>query len=228
MTGTADAGPIGLLGGSFDPIHAGHLALARAARDALRLSEVRLIPAAQPWQKGELAPAEQRAAMVALAIEGEPLLRLDRCEIERGGPSYTIDTLRALRAAVGAAQPLALILGADQLARLDTWRDWQALPRYAHLAVARRAGAPMQPPAALRDWIAAHGAPGDAAAALAAAPAGRIVELPMAPVDASATEIRALLQAPRDARAEARLAQMLPPAVLLYIRRARLYGAPPP
>lgn len=217
-------GPLGLLGGSFDPVHVGHLALARAARDALRLAEVRLIPAAQPWQKGEITDAEQRAAMVALAIAGEPGLRLDRGELDRGGPSYTIDTLRALRAEVGAARPLVLIVGADQLQRLDTWRDWQQLPQYAHLAVAQRAGTPPLPPG-LQPWVDARRAPD--AAALAAAPAGRIVTLPMTPADASATEIRALLQAPSGAAGDARLAQLLPPAVLLYIRRARLYGARP-
>ncbi|HXF45777.1 MAG TPA: adenylyltransferase/cytidyltransferase family protein, partial [Burkholderiaceae bacterium] len=80
---------IGLLGGSFDPIHLGHLLLARAARDALDLAEVRLIPAAQPWQKGELvAPAEHRVRMIELAIAGEPRLVVDRIELERGGPSY--------------------------------------------------------------------------------------------------------------------------------------------
>ncbi len=214
--------PIGLLGGSFDPIHVGHLQLARAARDRLGLAEVRLIPAAQPWQKGSITDAAQRAHMVALAIAGEPGLALDMHEIERGGPSYTIDTLRALRAALGPAQPLVLLLGADQMARLDTWREWRSLLDYAHIAVARRNGEPALNDA-LRDFYRARRA---GAAALRAAAAGAIVDLPMDPVDASASEIRALLAAPPTPARQARLAALVPAAVLLYIRRQGLYAPP--
>ena len=88
------ASPIGILGGSFDPIHAGHLALARAACDGLGLEQLLFIPAAQPWQKGMLTAGEQRAHMVELAIAGDLRMSVDRCELARGGPSYTIETLR--------------------------------------------------------------------------------------------------------------------------------------
>jgi|GEM_PF-51955 len=214
--------PIGLLGGSFDPIHVGHLQLARAARDRLGLVEVRLIPAAQPWQKGSITDAAQRARMVALAIAGEPGLVLDMHEIERGGPSYTIDTLRALRATLGPAQPLVLLLGADQMARLDTWREWRSLLDYAHIAVARRNGEPTFNDT-LRNFYRAHRS---GAEALRAAAAGAIVDLPMDPVDASASEIRALLAAPPTPARQARLAALVPSAVLLYIRRQGLYAPP--
>lgn len=219
-------GPIGLLGGSFDPIHLGHLQLARDARDRLQLAELRLIPAAQPWQKGPLTDAAQRARMVALAIAGEPRLALDMHEIERGGPSYTIDTLRALRAALGPAQPLVLVIGGDQLQRLDTWREWQRLTDHAHLAVARRNDAPLALSPPLQAWVDTHRAGIDAPAALASEPAGRLVELPMTPVDASATEIRALLAQPPSRARDARLAQCVPRAVLDYIARHRLYMEP--
>lgn len=213
--------PIGLLGGSFDPIHVGHLQLARDARDGLALAEVRLIPAAQPWQKGPITDAAQRAHMVALAIADEPGLVLDMHEIERGGPSYTIDTLRALRTSLGPEQPLVLVIGADQMARLDTWREWQALLDYAHIAVAHRnASAPALSPA-LQAFHAAHHAD---RAVLRARPHGVIVDLPMTPVEASATAIRALLSEPPSPEREARLAALVPAPVLLYIRRQGLYA----
>lgn len=216
--------PLGLLGGSFDPIHAGHLQLARDARDQLALAQVRLLPAALPWQKGQITDAAHRARMVALAIAGDPALALDLREIERGGPTYTIDTLRSLRTALGPAQPLVLIIGTDQMERLDTWREWSSLVAFAHIAVAQRnARLPKLNPALQAFWHAHH----RPVTALAAAPAGALVDLPMTPVDASGTEIRALLRQPASAQRDARLARCVPAAVLLYIRREGLYGALP-
>lgn len=219
-------GPIGLLGGSFDPIHFGHLQLARDARDRLHLAELRLIPAAQPWQKGPITDAAHRAQMVALAIAAEPRLVLDMHEIERGGPSYTVDTLRALRAALGPAQPLVLVLGGDQLQRLYTWREWERLIDLAHIAVARRNDTPPALSPRLQAWADAHRTGIDALAALADEPAGRLVDLPMTPVDAAATEIRALLAQPPSRARDARLALCVPRAVLDYIARHHLYTDP--
>jgi nicotinate-nucleotide adenylyltransferase len=213
------AGPIGLLGGSFDPIHVGHLALARAARDRLELAEVRFIPAGQPWQKGPTTPAAQRARMVELAIACEPGFSLDRLEIERSGPTYTVDTLRELRSACGPRVPLVWILGSDQLQRLDTWREWQRLTDWAHLAVARRAGTAGALPAPVAAFVERHRA---SAASLRDKPAGTTIEFPMTPVDCSATEIRALL-ASVDAAAGERLARIVPAAVLEHIRSEGLY-----
>ncbi len=211
---------IGLLGGSFDPIHVGHLALARAALERLGLAQVRFIPAGQPWQKAEVTAAAHRAKMVALAIAGEPRFVLDVCEIERPGPTYTIDTLRALRATLGADTPLVLVLGADQMERLDTWRDWTHLLDLAHIAVARRNDAVLTLSWPLQEFYNEHWA---RPAKLAGRPAGRIVDLEMEPVDASATEIRALLRAPASPERDARLAQIVPAAVLDYIRAHDLY-----
>jgi nicotinate-nucleotide adenylyltransferase len=216
--------PIGLLGGSFDPIHVGHLQLARDARDRLGLRELRLIPAGQPWQKGPITDAAHRAAMVARAIEGEPGLVLDTYEIERAGPSYTVDTLRALRNAVGPAQPLIWVIGADQMARLDTWREWTALTDLAHIAVAQRNGAAPQLNERLAAWHRAHHA---GIETVHRSPAGCVVDLPMTPVDAAATEIRALLAAPASQARDLRLSRLVPAPVLLYIRHAGLYGARP-
>ncbi|MCU0940020.1 MAG: nicotinate-nucleotide adenylyltransferase, partial [Burkholderiaceae bacterium] len=220
---SSSAKPIGLLGGSFDPIHLGHLQLARDARDQLGLAEVRLIPAAQPWQKGPITDAAHRAHMVQLAISGEPGLVLDMHEIERGGPSYTIDTLRALRASLGPARPLVLVIGADQMARLDTWHEWSSLIDFAHLAVAHRNA---QPPAlnpTLHAFVDAHRAE---PTALLDRPHGAIVDLAMTPVDAAATEIRALLSTPPSPAREARLRALVPAPVLLYIRQQGLYAPP--
>lgn len=220
----ANRGAIGLLGGSFDPVHRGHLALAQAARAALNLAEVRLLPAAQPWQKGALAAsAADRAHLVELALRGEPGLRLDMHEIERGGPSYTIDTLRELRATLGAATPLVLILGGDQFDRLDTWRDWQSLTDHAHLALARRAGVPLAPSAAVAAWAQPRRA---AAEAALRRPAGAVIEFAMEPVPVSATALRAGLAAAVTPEGESALRAALGPAVLDYIRAHHLYRDP--
>lgn len=214
------AAPIGLLGGSFDPVHIGHLQLARDALAQLKLAEVRFVPAGQPWQKQVAAPAAQRAHMVELAIRGEPGFALDVHEIERPGPTYTIDTLRALRTALGDAVPLVLIIGGDQMQRLDTWRDWERLLDCAHLAVARRNDAVLTLSWPLQEFFNSHWARPDA---VGQRPNGSIVEIEMTPVDASATEIRTLLGEPPSARRDARLTAIVPPAVLDYIRANSLY-----
>ena len=145
---------IGLLGGSFDPPHLAHLALGRLAVQALRLDELRWLPAGAPWQKAgrNLASAEHRAAMLALLVGDAPGQRIDTRELRRQGPSYTLDTVRALQDEWAASgQPPAewfLILGQDQFARFDTWQHWPELLQRVTLAVAGRAGqAPAAPPA---------------------------------------------------------------------------------
>jgi nicotinate-nucleotide adenylyltransferase len=211
---------IGLLGGSFDPVHAGHLQLGRDALAHLPLEEVRFLPAAQPWQKGPVTEAGHRVRMVELAIAGERRFVLDTGEIERGGTTYTVDTVRALRAGAWRDASLVLIMGSDQFQRFDTWRDWQAICELAHIAVARRAGvAPVLNPALDALWHARQCGPAE----LAHRPAGGIVEFPMTPVDASATEARRLLADPQPA-SEARLATLLPRGVLDYIRAHHLYA----
>ncbi|HEU0201350.1 MAG TPA: nicotinate-nucleotide adenylyltransferase [Burkholderiaceae bacterium] len=212
--------PIGLLGGTFDPIHRGHLQLARDAQAQLGLAEVRFIPTAAPWQKKRVTPAVHRAQMVELAIAGEPGFVLDMREIERGDASYTIDTLRDLRRTLGADVPLVLIMGGDQMQGFDTWRDWRAIIDFAHLAVARRNDAAPVLNDTLQRFYAEHRAP---VAQLRAQPAGRLVEIDMTPIDASATEIRALLGQPAAPARDARLAACVPAAVLDYIEAHRLY-----
>ena len=141
---------IGLLGGSFDPPHLAHLALAHTALQTLHLDELWWLPAGQPWQKADraLEAGAHRAAMVRLLIQGEPRFRLDERELHRTGPTYTVDTVRECRAGLPKAA-FFLILGQDQYGRLDTWRDWPALLQDVTLAVAGRAGQAPAPPAAL-------------------------------------------------------------------------------
>ena len=211
--------PLGLLGGSFDPIHFGHLQLARDALKQLPLDEIRFIPAAQPWQKGPITAAEHRARMVQLAIAGEPRFALDMQEIERDGITYTIDTLRDLRLALPDRQ-LVLIMGSDQFARLDTWHGWKQIIEAAHIAVAQRAGIPLQPGPALQAVVDPHR---ENVTSIATRTGGSIVEFAMTPVEVSATEVRRLLQEPASTERAQRLSVMVPPVVLDYIDSHHLY-----
>ncbi len=207
---------IGLLGGTFDPIHVGHLALARAAREALLLDEVRFIPTGQSWQKsGCGVDAAARLDMVRLAVGSTPGCVVDDREVRRAGASYTIDTLIELRAELGPEPALVLVLGSDQLRNLATWHRYRELLDHAHIAATQRGTQPLATlDAPVEALLAAHGRD-----ALPDAPAGAIVYFRMAPVPVSATALRERL-----ARGE-RPAELLPPAVLDYIERHRLYRA---
>jgi nicotinate-nucleotide adenylyltransferase len=132
---------IGLFGGSFDPIHHGHLIVAQAVVEALGLDQLRFVPAReQPFKAGQhLAPPELRARMVQLAIAGEPRFGLERAELDRAGPSYTVDTLRILRQREPGRR-FALLVGADAARDLPLWREAAALPDLADLIVFARAG----------------------------------------------------------------------------------------
>lgn len=135
---------IGVFGGSFDPIHHGHLLAAQAVVEALGLEELRFVPAReQPFKIGRhAAPAEARARMVSLAIAGEPRFRLESAELERSGPSYTVDTLRALHAR-RSDHEFALLVGADAARDLPTWHQAEALPALATIVVFARPGVPL-------------------------------------------------------------------------------------
>jgi len=212
---------IGVLGGTFDPVHFGHLRSALELLESLALAEVRLIPCGHPpHRQPPVAPAAARLAMLELAAAGQVGLRVDARELERPGPSYMVDTLAALRAEVGAT-PLCLILGADAFLGLPGWHRWQELTELAHLVVMHRPGweldhalaAPLAQLLALRR---VH-----EAAALAAQPAGSILLAPVTPLDISATAIRAQIAAGRSPR------YLLPDAVWDYIRSRGLYAAAP-
>lgn len=130
---------IGVLGGTFNPIHFGHLRLAQELTDALNLKEVRFIPAANPPHKdAPSVSAFHRAEMVKLAIADNPLFTFDNRELLREGASYTIDTLISLRSEVGAEAALCLIMGSDAFTRLNTWHRWQEILNYCHIVLVQR------------------------------------------------------------------------------------------
>jgi len=193
---------VGLFGGSFDPVHNAHLALARAALEQLRLDELRWVPAGQPWQKTRrLTDARHREAMVRLAIEGAPRFVLDAVELRRQGVTYTLDTVRDLHAAHPGTEWF-LILGQDQYATLHTWRDWRELRGLVTLAIADRPGA-----AAAVDAEVARFAP-------------HVIDLPA--MDVSATDVRRRIGAGES------IAGLVPESVRSYIARHRLYASVEP
>lgn len=207
--------PLGILGGTFDPVHYGHLRLAQEVLRALDLAEVRIIPAANPpHRRPPLATVEQRLRMVELAVSGIPGLRVDDREIRRGGPSYTVLTLESLRQEIGE-RPLCLLLGLDAFEGIETWHQWQRLLELAHIIVMTRPGWSLPARDALPPWTQGRLArvPGD----LAQAGAGKIYFQIVAPQDISATRIRESI-----ARGEP-VDGLLPPAVLDYLRANRIY-----
>lgn len=132
-------------GGTFDPVHEGHLSVAREVRDALGAT-VFLVPAADPPHKDIThADAAERARMLDIAVAGEPRLKVDRRELRREGPSYTVDTLRELRAELGPDAPIVWMVGGDSLLQLHTWKRWQELFEHAHVLAVARPGAALDP-----------------------------------------------------------------------------------
>lgn len=213
----ADSGLIVLYGGTFDPVHNGHLAIATAAAQALGC-EVRLMPAADPPHRPPPgASARQRAHMLDLAVEGAPGLCVDRRELERDGPSYTVLTLRELRSAE-PDRPVALLLGADAFLGLPGWREWQALFGLAHFVVADRPGQAFLP-GTLPDPLAAEtdGRWARDPAELAATPGGRVLTLGQPLHDVSATDLRARIASGQPWR------HLVPDAVASYIVVGGLY-----
>ncbi|MCW5623160.1 MAG: nicotinate-nucleotide adenylyltransferase [Burkholderiales bacterium] len=216
--------PVGVLGGTFDPIHFAHLRLAHEAWERLGLDHVRLVPSATPPHRAlPGVSAEHRLAMVQRAVADHPGLRADGRELDRTGPSYTIDTLEGLRAELPPATPLCLILGADAFLLLTTWKRWEALFDQAHLVVAHRPGHPpdrwtagMEP--ALRRAFESRLTAG--ISDLHASASGRIYALGITQLDISSTAIRTAIAAGRSPR------YLLPPNVIDYIGLQQLYKDP--
>lgn len=208
-------------GGTFDPMHNGHLAIACAARDELGV-RVRLVPAADPPHRAPPgASAAQRAQMVALAISGQPGLELDERELQRGHgpshPSYTVDTLHGLRTELGAEAPLAWLLGADSLIGLDGWHRWRELLELSHIVVAERPGQSLETDLSPELVAYFRGRWVTSVDALAALPAGRILRLRQPLREESASQVRRLLAEGGAWR------ELLPAAVAQYIAREALY-----
>lgn len=209
---------IGILGGTFDPVHLGHVALAEAALARLPIREVLWLPSGSPGHRGSpVASARDRLAMLRLGTEGHPRYRIDATELDGDEPTYTVHTLTRMRAELGSAQPLVLLLGSDSFLSLPTWLRWRELFDLAHLAVAGRPGhlpGAAGPAPELAAEIERRKVP---PAQLAASAAGRIAYFDMPPTDISASAVRAGLAVGRDMR------DLLPAAVLAYIQAQQLY-----
>ncbi|MDS4027033.1 MAG: nicotinate-nucleotide adenylyltransferase [Candidatus Contendobacter sp.] len=212
--------PIGILGGTFDPIHYGHLRPALELLQALELAEIRFVPCRIPAHRGTPSVmADQRLALVRLATAGQSSFVADDRELRREGPSYMFDTLASLREDVGDEAPLVLIVGTDAFRDLHTWHRWRELTDLAHLVVMQRPGAAHSLPPALAEFVISRVVHDPAA--LRQQPAGGILFQPVTQLDISATQIRALLargQSPR---------YLLPDAVLACIHDRALYRSPP-
>lgn len=187
---------LGVLGGTFDPVHVGHLTAAVTARAVLRLDRVLFVVANQPWQKSgrAITPAEDRLAMVEAAIHGRPGIEASRMEIDRGGDTYTADTLEQLQAE-SSDRRLYLIVGADVAAELDTWKRPDAVARLATLAVVPRPGTAARP-----------------------GPPWRVEDVDMPPLDVSSSELRDRY------RRGLPLDFLVPDPVITVIRRRGLYA----
>jgi len=210
-------GPVGILGGTFNPIHYGHLRSVVELRDHLGLAQVRLMPAATPPLRDKPScPAERRAEMVRLAVADEPGLVCDERELQREGPSYTLDSLRQIRGELGNDASLSLILGTDAVARLDSWHRWQELLEYANLVVIARPGWELPRGGTVGSWLQQHLTA--AAATLQHRPCGGVFLETLRPLAISATEIRQLIAAGQSPR------YLIPDAVWKLIQSVGLYG----
>jgi nicotinate-nucleotide adenylyltransferase len=210
---------VAVLGGSFDPVHKGHVALAEYFAVLLVPDELRIIPAGNPWQKdGLVAAAEHRLAMAELAFRSLAVpVVLDEQEIRREGATYTMDTLRALRAELGQQTSIALLVGADQLQKLHTWKEWRQLFEYAHICAASRPGFSVDAahlPAEVAHEFACRAATPEQ---IRTTPHGLCYLATSLSIEISATEIRAALKRQESA------GSLIPPGVLDYIQQHHLY-----
>lgn len=210
---------ITLLGGSFDPVHKGHVALADYFIALLQPDELRVIPAGNPWQKhGLQASGQDRMAMVRSAFSTQKVaVNIDQQEILRDSATYTIDTLRAVRKELGPDVSVVFLMGADQLQHLNTWQEWQQMFDYAHICAASRPGFAMDaahvPADVAQEFARRAGSPEQ----IRNTAQGLAYLAPNLAVDISATAIRAALQ-----RGEHPIS-LVPPGVLDYIEQHHLY-----
>jgi len=215
-SGTATGNePLALLGGTFDPVHYGHLRCAEQARRQLALDCLYLLPAGQPPHRGEpQASVTQRLEMLALARAEFPRLLIDDRETRRAGPSYMVDTLQELRT-MHPRRPLLLLIGQDAANQLHSWHRWRRLFDLAHIVILTRPEAHIEYEPDLAEQFRLRAV--DDARALSASPSGGILQLDVDPVDVSATAIKRHIRAGRTPRG------MLPEPVLAYITENRLY-----
>lgn len=213
---------VGIFGGTFDPIHYGHLRVAEEIVEALGLREMRFIPAGMPrLRQPPIASPQQRAAMVRMAIQGKARLVLDEREIKRPGTSVTVESLRELRQELGESVTLCFVIGADAFMKLDQWHCWQELFGLCHFIIAARPGHALKSgsdvlPQALRDECTPRWA--SSADQLKNTAGGLIFVAPTTLLDVSASTLRARIAAKENTR------DLLPDAVLDYIETNHLYS----
>jgi nicotinate-nucleotide adenylyltransferase len=208
---------IGILGGCFDPVHNGHLRSALEIQQFLGLDQIRLIPCNVPPHRAQpVASPQQRIAMLHAAIANYPVFAVDTRELEREGPSYTLDTLKSLRAEM-ASTTLCLLTGMDAFLGLTSWHRWHELTDYCHMVVMNRPGARLPEQGELADFIRLHRVKD--AGQLAAQTAGLLLFHQVSQLEISATAIRKLLGTGGDA------GFLLPEAVLDVVRNEGLYAA---
>ncbi|MHB0926214.1 MAG: nicotinate-nucleotide adenylyltransferase [Gallionellaceae bacterium] len=212
--------PVGILGGTFDPIHYGHLRLAEEMLELANLRQIRFIPTGiPPHRNAPQVSAQHRSAMVQLAIADQPAFVLDDREVRRDTPCYTVNTLRELRAELGAAQPLCLLMGGDAFLQLHTWHEWEQLFELAHIVVGYRPGFTLEERihSATEELQQHYHARLCTAAILSQQPCGGIAELAIPKLEISATDIRRRVAENRTIR------YLLPNAVADYIHQHHLY-----
>jgi nicotinate-nucleotide adenylyltransferase len=208
--------PVGILGGTFNPVHYGHLRSALELVERLQLHQLRLMPCAvPPHREAPSCSAAHRAAMVKLAVAGEPRLACDARELQRLGKSYTIDSLQELREELGAGQSLCLVMGCDAVLGITRWHRWQELLDWAHIVVIARPGWSLPGSGVVADWLGSHRL--ESSQALQQRSAGGIIIEELRPLAISSTEIRGLMQEGQSAR------YLLPEPVLDYIQMHSLY-----
>lgn len=206
---------LGIFGGTFDPIHIGHLRLALELKQQLALDEMHLLPCyLPPHRAAPGASSKQRVDMLQLALQNCRELQVDTRELQRDKPSYTLDTLMELRAEVGAQTSLSLCMGMDSFCTLDSWYEWRQLIRLAHIVVVERPGYELPTIGPVAELVRRHGAD---VTALKTAAMGAVVIVAPRLLPVSATEIRAQLTAGQSPQF------LLPDAVLNYIHAQQLY-----
>jgi nicotinate-nucleotide adenylyltransferase len=208
--------PVGVFGGTFNPVHYGHLRSALELVEHLGLDHLRLMPCAvPPHREAPSCSAADRAAMVELAVSNEPRLLCDTRELDREGISYTIDSLLALRQELGAGHSLSLVMGCDAVLKIPSWHRWQELLDVAHIVVIARPGWHFPATGEVANWLEANRATG--AEVLHSAAAGSILVEELRPLAISSTEVRELLGCGQSVR------YLLPEPVLDYIQQKQLY-----
>lgn len=208
---------IGLFGGTFDPIHLGHLRMALELKQQLHLDEMRLVPCHKPPHRHQpVASATDRAAMVELAIQSCPELTIETCELQHAEPSYSVNTLKHLRSELGENISLCLAMGMDSLISLPSWYEWQEILKLAHIVVAARPGYTLPSEGDLADYIAKHSRDAEN---LKTQSRGAIVIQQLSLLPISSTQIRSQIQQGESPQF------LLPDAVFNFLQQHALYSS---